>query len=165
VDIATLPELPQGSALVLVESAGPAPRFVRMNAQEGDGFDHIGLYQFNSVSAFVVPAGDWRLVSLSTDTPATSHCLGAPMFRVEPGQVVFAGALNVDGEVSLTLDNARAALAAQPHLAERLQPASYVNGSTFECGSAWFATAYEITDAPFVEGYAGGTRAGAAASE
>ena len=165
VDIASMPEPPEGSALVLIESAGPSPRFVRTNVREGDGFDHIGLHQFNTVLAFAVPAGDWRLVSLSTDTPATSHCLGAPMFRVEPGQVVFAGAFDADGGVSLGLDDARAALAAQPHLAERLQAASYVNGSTFECGSAWFATAYEIADAPFVEGYAGGSRAGAPASE
>lgn len=165
VDIATFTETPEGSALVLIESGGPALRLVRMNVQEGDGFDHIALHRLNEVSAFAVPAGEWRLVSLSTNTPATSHCLGAPMFRVESGQVVFAGAFDADGDISLGLDDARAALAAQPHLAERLQAAPYVNGSTFECGTAWFATAYEIAGAPFVEGYTGGTRVSAGASE
>ncbi|PZO47241.1 MAG: hypothetical protein DCF16_18015 [Alphaproteobacteria bacterium] len=161
VDIGALAELPEGSALILVESVGPTPRFVRMNAQEGDGADLIASRHSNTLSAFVVPAGDWRLVSLWTGAPATSHCLGAPVFRANAGDVVFAGAFGADGAADLTLENVRAQLAEHPALAERLQAASYTNGSTFECGLASFATAYEIEGAPFAEGYAWGSRAAA----
>lgn len=165
ISVDTVSALPEGSAMILMRSAGPTPRFVRMDTQEGDGADLIGLSASDQVSAFVVPAGDWRLVSLSTKTPATSHCLGAPVLRIAAGEIVFAGAFATDGSVDFGLDDARAVLAQQPHLAERLQAGSYSNGSTFECGIAAFATAYEIADAPFVEGYAGGSRALAAASE
>lgn len=161
VDISTFAELSEGSALILVESGGPMLRFVRMNAQEGDGPDSIAPAQANTVSAFVVPAGDWRLVSLWTGAPATSNCLGAPVLRVGAGDVVFAGGFAANGAVDFALDNARGRLAAQPALAERLQAAAYTNGSTFECGAASFATAYEIGGAPFAEGYAWGSRAAA----
>lgn len=161
VDIGALAELPEGSALILVESVGPTPRFVRMNAQEGDGADLIASRHSNTLSAFVVPAGDWRLVSLWTEAPATSHCLGAPVFRASAGDVVFAGAFGADGAADLTLENVRAQLAEHPALAERLQAASYTNGSTFECGLASFVTAYEIEGAPFADGYAWGARAAA----
>lgn len=159
VDTGVPADMPEGSALVLIESDGPTPRIVRLNAVDGDGADHISLRRLNSLSAFIVPAGAWRLVSLATDAPATSHCLGAPVFQVAPGEVVFAGAFDADGGVDLGLDEVRAALASQPHLAERLEVAPWVNGSVFECGEASFATAYEIADAPFVEGYTFGSRA------
>lgn len=159
VDLATLTDLPEGAALILIGSDGVSARMVRMNAQEGDGADTFSLYSSSGVSALVVPAGDWRLVSLWTSTPATSHCLGAPVLRVNGGDVVYAGSFASDGTVDLSLDNPREALSSQPQLAERLRPGAYTNGSAFECGEAAFITAYEIPDAPFEEGYALGSRA------
>ncbi len=153
--------LPGGSALIVLRSRGPSLRLVRVGAESDEGADSISLGASPTLSAYEVPAGEWRLVSLSPMMAPTSLCLGAPIFSVGAGEVVFAGAFASDGQPDLALDGAHEHLAARPDLAERLQAAAYRNGSTFECGAATFLTAFEISDAPYVEGYAGPMRASA----
>ena len=157
----SLESLPEGAAVILVGSRGPHVRLVRVNPQAGDGADAIMMSSSETPGVFVVPAGEWRLTSLAPRAPATSHCLGAPVFSVSAGDVVFAGSFAADGQPDLGLDGARELLSVRPELAERLRAASYRNGSTFDCGGATYATAFEIADAPYVDGFTGVARVAA----
>jgi hypothetical protein len=164
VDIETMADLPEGSALIVIGVEGLTARLVRMNTQEGDGPDLIEPLRSGAMQAFVAPAGDWRLVSLWTEGVATSYCLGAPVLRVNAGDVVYAGSFDGHGVVDFALDDVRASLAARPELAERLQAGSYTNGSTFGCAGATYVTAYEIPNAPFADDYPFGSRAAGASA-
>ena len=155
VDVTAIGDLPEGSALIAIASRGPSVRLVNVGAQTGEQADALLATALDGVQFFAVPAGDWRLTSLSTSAPATSLCLGAPSFNAAAGEVVYAGAFGVDGQPDLALDGVREQLAARPDLAERVRAASYRNGVTFDCGGASFLAAFHINGAPFEEGYTG----------
>ena len=129
----------------------------------------IGGRLRNDTFAYEIPPGHWRLTAFTTNAPmlgaVTSLCLGAPAFDIAAGDVLFAGtfAFGSGGPpLDLSLELGRTALAATPDLEARLQPVSYTNGETFECGAAAYFYAYEVDGAPFTDGYAWGSRANAA---
>jgi hypothetical protein len=116
--------------------------------------------------AFALPPGRWLLAAVGqpvgTSIYYTSFCLGAPGFDLAAGDVVFAGAFQVDGasgHPDMALEPARQALAAHPQLQERLKPASYVNGYTGECGATAYGYVLELPDAPFAPNYTQGSKA------
>lgn len=155
VDVTAIGDLPEGSALIAIASRGPSVRLVNVGAQAGEQADALLATSLDGVQFFAVPAGDWRLTSLSTAAPATSLCLGAPSFNVAAGEIVYAGAFGVDGQPDLALDGVREQLVARPDLAERVRAASYRNGVTFDCGGASFLAAFHINGAPFEDSYTG----------
>lgn len=108
---------------------------------------------------FAVSPGQWRISQISVHGGTVSLCLGAPAFDVGRNEVVFAGAFGRDFIPDLALASAQSVLASRPDIAARLRPAVYVNGNASECGDAALFYAYEIPNAPFVEGYRGGSRA------
>jgi hypothetical protein len=116
--------------------------------------------RFEQTLVFEVPPGRWALAG---DADVTSFCLGAPAFEVRPGEVVFAG--HFDGATARPLTPDLSVGAVQPDLpaaiADRLKPATYVNGSTWQCSrlTSYALYAYEIEGAPFEEGYAFGSLA------
>ena len=109
---------------------------------------------------FAVPAGRWRLYGLGA-APTLNLCLGSPSFEVKAGEVVYAGAYDLDAAElgpDLDLAPAKAWLGAQ---GRPLRAASYVNGSLGPCGDNSIY-ALEIKGAPFEPGYAWGSRASTA---
>lgn len=168
--------LPSDATIIVVRAYGAGASgvvLVRTDATEDDD-ENDSLFAAAPVPrrrdpsqertyVYVVPPGHWRLTALSPGPTLTSLCLGAPSFDVAAGQVVFAGSFGFGQSgprLDLALDPARAALAASPALAERVQAASYANGETFQCGAPGsYLYAYEIEGAPFREGYGYGSRA------
>lgn len=122
-----------------------------------------GLGPRESVLAFVVTPGDWRLRSRMTRLGGTmmDFCLGAPMFTIQPGEVLFLGTFDMSGELGpvMDIDPTRLTLAIDPERAARARPAIWRNGATPSCGNAIYVYALEIPDAPFVEGYQEGSQA------
>ncbi|MFZ2029296.1 MAG: hypothetical protein WAU68_03225 [Vitreimonas sp.] len=118
---------------------------------------------------FSVTPGHWRLTAFVGNFGGhagyiTSFCLGAPGFDVAAGDVIFAGTFAFSSDsprLDRSMDAGRAALADAPALATKMRAAAYSNGETFECGAAAYVYAYEIDGAPFVDGYAWGSRAAA----
>ena len=109
-------------------------------------------------AAVAVPAGRWRLFARMT---TMHYCLGSPSFEAREGEVVWLGAFDLAGETvapDMSLDPARAFLAAQPALAERVRPAAWVNGSLGHCKGA-YVYALEFPGYPYEPGYAWGSRA------
>lgn len=113
-------------------------------------------------AVMIVSAGDYVLAG-ATPGPGgivdNSFCLGAPMFAVAAGEVVYFGDVSpyiavklADGRranamaYSANLDDARRALAAQPDLAARLRPAD-IRQATFSCGGPTMI-AYQVPGAP-----------------
>ncbi len=119
----------------------------------------LGAKPEGRLVAMALPPGRWRLASMGM-LPAVNFCLGSPSFEAAAGEVVYAGAFDLTAEdlsPDLDLTPARTFLAGLP-AADRVKPAAYTNGSTGACGdSALYAV--EFTDAPFHQGYAGGSRA------
>jgi hypothetical protein len=166
--------LPADAAIVIVGARDQAPLFVRVGAgTEADVFpgpfadaddkeqQPTQVGDGPPLRMYVVTPGTWRLTTLGG---MTSFCFGAPSFDIAAGEVVFVGAWNRAGP-DFSLDAARALLTSRPELAARARAASFVNGNTFECGGgAAFPYAHEIEGAPFVEGYAWGSRAAVSAS-
>jgi hypothetical protein len=149
--------LSNDATLLLVRAAGAEgrPVFVRADATEGSGPDSILVSPTTDIQIYAVTPGRWRLTTFD-DQGSFSYCLGAPSIEIGAGEVVFAGTFmpNV-ATPDMTLDDARAALAAAPTLSERVRAASYVNGDTFACGGgASSIYAHDIPGAPFREGQA-----------
>ncbi|HEX9933455.1 MAG TPA: hypothetical protein VGB08_11485 [Allosphingosinicella sp.] len=109
----------------------------------------------------IVSAGDYVLFGAApTRILDNTFCLGAPTFRVNPGEVVYFGDVtpyqNVrfeDGHranamaYSADLDAARAALQSAPALAAAVRPAELRNGATFGC-VAQNMLSYAVPGAP-----------------
>ncbi|HEX3673756.1 MAG TPA: hypothetical protein VHU87_05735 [Rhizomicrobium sp.] len=114
-----------------------------------------GLF-LEKTHVFVVPPGHWRIVQ----SYPTSFCLGGPAFDVKQGEAIFAGSFDATdpSALDMSLEPVKAALGAVP-LAQRLKPALYKNGETFNCGHvfATFLYVMEVPGASFVEGYSGGS--------
>ena len=108
--------------------------------------------------AVTVPPGHWRLQSVGS----ASFCLGGPAFDVGAGDAVFAGAFDAAHPYApdMTLAAAQSGQG-DAGLAARLKPASWTNGESVPCSALQPATIYvlELPGAPFVDGYAAGTRA------
>lgn len=100
---------------------------------------------------FAVPPGHWRLASMLT----TSFCLGAPAFNVQPGEAVFAGSFDATHPYApdMSLEPIKASLGDTP-LVQRLHPAKYANGETFDCQKFSGSNLYvlELPDVPFSPG-------------
>lgn len=148
-----------GATLVLRrESADPAaPAWVK------DGLPDTVLVAANrkpegATQVFVVPAGKWRIQSMSGYLITVNFCLGAPEFDVKAGEVAYAGSFDFkahDLGPDLSLDAPRGYLAAHPDLAGPIRPVSYANGSTATCGDNYIY-ALEVRGAPFISGYGWG---------
>lgn len=111
--------------------------------------------------AFEVPAGRYRI----TRTSWIIHCMGAPAFDIAPGEVVYAGRFDLEGEAmgpALNPDEVPGQLGAG--LRERLRPARYENGSTVPCPYGMGIYPLEIPGAPFEPGYRWGSLASQGAS-
>lgn len=93
-----------------------------------------------NVLVYAAPAGRWRVASLYGGVVALSLCLGAPAFEVGAGEVVFAGTIDfeaADLTPDMTMDQAKAYMAARPDLAEKMRPAVYENGNPGVCGGSF----------------------------
>lgn len=94
---------------------------------------------------FPVKPGRWTLGSIGP----VGLCLGAPSFDVQQGEVVFAGTFNVGStdpfQPDMALAPAQQALA-NADLSERLTPAKYVNGRTFDCGTLAPSFIYSLNE-------------------
>ena len=113
--------------------------------------------------AFVVPPGRWRMVYAANGFAGVSFCMGSPAFDVAAGDVIYAGAFDPDalGHPNLDVAPVKAVFSSLSGLADKVQPAAYINGTTGLCGGV-YAYALEMPDRPFVEGYAWGSRANVA---
>jgi hypothetical protein len=106
---------------------------------------------------FDVEPGLWRLSVIH----ALSLCLGAPVFQIKPGDVVYGGsydlgAANIGPDMSL--DGPRTFLTGHAASA-KLAPAVYTNGSVDSCAGANTIYSLEIPDIPFDPNYRWGSRA------
>ncbi|WP_156035801.1 hypothetical protein [Caulobacter sp. UNC358MFTsu5.1] len=114
---------------------------------------------YDTVQAFAVPPGEWRLSAMRRDGITVDFCLGQPTFPVAAGGTVFAGWYTLgDLQWGPRLDPSAARSALPADRAGRLKAAAYANGATGECGGTYIY-ALEIPGAPFVEGYRDGTAA------
>ena len=172
---------PDATVVIVRVWGGPAQStvvLVRADAAEGDEQQDSILAavpqrrragQTYETLVFAVPPGHWRVTGMTASGRLTSFCMGAPGFDVAAGEAVFAGsfAFGVAGErrPDLSVERTYTELSAAPALMQRLRPAAYRNGETFECGAgASFVHALEVRDAPFVEGYSWGSLAQISAS-
>lgn len=106
--------------------------------------------------AFEVPAGRYSIAG----TGWVNHCLGSPGFEIAEGEVVYAGRFALEGEVlGPSLDVSEVPGQLDATLRGRLRPAQYENGFTARCPYGIGIYPLEIPDAPFVEGYRGGSLA------
>lgn len=161
--------LPKGSAVVVVRLGGTTGRsviFERVGPTLDspawtDGLPATftatasfkvpkGQTSADKTLAFVVPEGRWRIAAMSKGETKTSFCLRSPAFDVASGEVVFAGAFQLDAEdAAPRTDTASAqlALATAPALAGKVRPAAYVNGYEGWCHGTYLY-AYEVPGAP-----------------
>lgn len=119
------------------------------------------------VFAVALPPGRWALAAIASGgsmSVGAIFCYGAPGFDLRPGDVVFAGSFEPKGAnlPDMDISAAKQALADKPGLAEKLKPAAYVNGNSLDCGGVGYGYALETPGAPFVDGYALGSKASAA---
>jgi len=101
-----------------------------------------------------IPAGRWKLGTISVAPYDADLCFGAPAFEIADGETVFLGEMSVPASGGYPLDasnleTARAILAANTAIAERVRAAQWTNGFTSDCFGS-YAYAYEIPGAPFV---------------
>jgi hypothetical protein len=101
----------------------------------------------------IVPAGHWRLAGAGE---LVSFCMGAPVFNLEPGAVVYAGAFDFSKQgfgPDLSLDLIKLYLqAGAPKAAETVRAAAWVNGSVKGCSGVGMY-GLEFPEFPFREGY------------
>jgi hypothetical protein len=113
---------------------------------------------------YAVPPGRYSLRQVM-QVLAVDFCLGAPVFDVAAGDVVFAGAFDADAErfgPSLDLTSARGELQAAPAIAAAMKPAAYQNGAAYDCDELGISYGLEIPGAPSLPGYAYGFSTGGA---
>lgn len=156
-----------GATLIVVRTHGDRPgqqmnpRFMNIEEREGQE-PALDLFStptptkmfwkagtpMETLYVFEVPAGRWILMG---DNGAT-FCLRAPVFDVGEGEVVFAGTFSsaVAGDMQPKMDMAPAKAGLPPAIADRMRPAAWRNGATFDCGlvPSSFLNALEIKGAP-----------------
>lgn len=150
-----------GKAIVVLGGVGNRGMFFSRTVETGGEIafglnaNRQGLWQ-----AFEVPAGRYRI----TRTSWIIHCLGAPAFDIAPGEVVYAGRFDLEGEtMGPTLNPDEVPGQLSDGLRDRLRPARYENGSTVPCSYGMGIYPLEIPGAPFEPGYRWGSRATGAA--
>lgn len=135
------------STLIVVQTASPYTFHFMQLGPPGEGVGPVvsefgvgvpatgsgsNFTQHEVLYLFEAPPGYWRIAG----SGGIDFCLGAPAFELKPGQAVYAGSLRggPDGPLNLDpgIDRVRASLPAA--VAERLEPANYVNGATHTCG-------------------------------
>ena len=118
-----------------------------------------GAGQDRSWMIRAVPPGEYRLSQM--DIVPLYFCLGSPAFKLERGQIIYAGTFDLSAAAmgpDLSMEPVRALFAGSP-FADRVQPASYVNGSTTNCLGGVAVYAIEFPGTPFLEGYEWGSKA------
>ncbi|HYG25304.1 MAG TPA: hypothetical protein VD906_00195 [Caulobacteraceae bacterium] len=183
--LAKLPAVPEGSALLLAritdQQVAPTYAFRRVGADPlmpawVDGqpaeanvtMPMAGFWKLKPVAedgfiAVIVPPGQWVLDSVSLGLMGVHLCYGAPAIEVAAGDVLYLGAFEQKALApNMDLEAAKAALAARPELAGKLTAASYTNGHKGSCGGVGYGYAMEIPGAPYVDGYALGSKANVA---
>ncbi|GIU66138.1 hypothetical protein [Candidatus Phycosocius spiralis] len=106
-----------------------------------------------------VPPGEYRLSQM--DVIPLNFCLGSPVFKLEKGQILYAGTFDLSATAmgpDLSMEPVQTLLVGSP-FADRVQPASYVNGSTANCLGGVSIYAIEFPGAPFLEDYEWGSKA------
>lgn len=134
--------------------------------------------QFSMDFIAEIPSGEWALSAITrepvnglrslvrqttTENIVASLCLGMPTFNVGPGEVIYAGHMQLPETggfplITNDIENARSVLNANATLAARLKPAEYTNGARTACTGA-FMFAYEVEEAPFRQAYVWGSKA------
>lgn len=164
-ELAKISKAPPGSALIVMRIVGisiKGGRGLGISRQGANGDprpslqdhapDAYGFIEYQHKTDWFIEAvqpGRWRIAGINV----TRFCLGAPAFDVKAGDVIYAGTFDLTSESivpDLALTPAKNFLAGTS-AAESIQPASYVNGSREQCGTAMYA--YEIPNAPFLPGY------------
>jgi hypothetical protein len=177
--LADLPNIPDGWGLIVMRIEGKSlknglglgfgpHRGPRLQSKKGiivneidfgSGFLNKGAGKDGSWMIRAVPPGEYRLSQM--DIIPLYFCLGSPAFKLEKGQIIYAGTFDLSAAAmgpDLAMEPIRAVLAGSPY-AERIQPASYVNGTTSNCLGSASIYAIEFPGAPFVEGYEWGSKA------
>jgi hypothetical protein len=117
----------------------------------------------STMYVFGVPPGRWRISGVTNSSYAAlelNFCLGSPSFEIKAGDVLYAGAFDMDAaDIGPDLDLAPAKrwLGSAPQT-ERLQAVSYMNGSRAPC-SGDEIYALEVKGAPFDPSYQWGSKA------
>jgi len=104
---------------------------------------------------YAVPPGRWRLAAMSAGEFSVNFCMGAPSFAAAAGDVVYAGAFDMDSKTltpDMTLAAAKGVFPGLSTLGDKLRPAEWINGSTGVCGGVYIY-ALEFPDRPFAAGY------------
>jgi hypothetical protein len=113
---------------------------------------------------FRVPPGRWRINSIGHTLWHTSFCMGAPVFEIAAGEVVFLQFdLTADSRLpDVSEESVQGALAAAPPtVLARARGARFTNGSTSSCSGFATLYAFEIPGAPYFPEYTNGSRASA----
>jgi hypothetical protein len=92
-----------------------------------------------------------------------SFCLGAPVFDLGEGEVLYAGTFGIgilEGQIApdTNLDGIRHLTNAAPGLLDRLKPAPWMNGGRFSCDGTYIY-ALETPGRPFLPDYRFGSQA------
>ena len=117
------------------------------------------------VIAVAVPPGRWQLAGFGI-TPGdtlTTLCLGAPFFEVNAGDVVYAGAFDMDGGVlhlDMSLDPTQIAPPEAPIARSKLRPAKWLNGAVSGC--QLYIYDFELPGVGYADGYRWGGAASSA---
>jgi hypothetical protein len=171
---AEISSAPPGSALIVMRATGPGNRFggapvlVRQGATPEDypsKVDHapdllmapagrFGVKKDGFWFVFAVPAGRWIVAR----SGFVGHCLGAPSFAVDAGEVVYAGTFHIEGPdltPDLNIQPARDYLSGPA--ASAVRPAGYRNGDRLTCRGFGINYALEFPGAPFAPGYSWGS--------
>lgn len=101
--------------------------------------------RFNTV-AYAVPAGRWRLASVTQNLFSLSLCRGAPAFDVQAGQVVFLGEFDMGGVVAMPNMNVAEADLPPAYAALSPTPVEWVDGGVSTCEGAYLYAA--LREAP-----------------
>lgn len=113
--------------------------------------DHHRLYDFVAK----IPAGRWKIASISFATFTADLCFGAPAFMLGAGEALFLGDMTLGDEGGYPLETgnlelAKSILAVAPAIAEKVKATTYTNGFTSDCFGS-YAYAYEFEGAAFVD--------------
>jgi len=157
--------LRQGNGFVFNRIGADAMRLPSLDDHAPDTFGAIAGALGGGgakISAYALPPGRWRAFAMVNGLIVLNLCLGSPAFEAKAGEVIYAGELDLKQDKLVpTMDLAPVkAWMAGAKVAERLQPAVYVNGTLGPCGSDSNAIyALEFDGAPFEPGYMMGSQA------
>ena len=165
-----LSQAPEGKAIVVLQFKGSAKdgfnrfvftKLVRGADATGKGppqpwFELVPNRLFKGADAtsvtlvYAVDPGTWGISS----APGLKTCLLLPVMTLKPGDVVFAGAFDMDRPFGpeLGLDRGREVLKQAPELAAKVKAAPWVNGYGWPC-QPMIVGGYAISGAPYADTY------------